>query len=97
LSAKHEFITRLMKTAAVVCLVAVLATASVQAIHIHAGSTRLDSHCSLCMVSHCVLRPQSSFVISIPARVVHLSLASFTSSVLRSGIFYWFVRPPPSA
>lgn len=86
-----------MKTAAVVCLVAVLATAGVQAIHMHAGSSTVDVHCSLCMVSHCVVRPQSTYVVALPGRVVSVALSSFTSPVRQAGIFHWFVRPPPSA
>ena len=86
-----------MKIAAVVCLVAVLATAGVQAMHVHARSTALDAHCSLCMVSHCVLRPQGSFAIPLPVRLaLHYQPTSVSASP-HSGVFHWFVRPPPSA
>lgn len=87
------------KVAAVVCLAAVLAVAGVQALHMHAQSSlngSLDTHCSLCLVSHCVLRPQQAYVVAVPLRVLYRPRAPQTAQALQPRIFDRFVRPPPS-
>lgn len=87
---------------AVVCLVALLAMAAVQAVHMHPGASAaqngsLDAHCSLCMVSHCVLRPQQTYVVALPTRVLLHTRALYASPASRARIFDLFVRPPPAA
>ena len=86
-----------MRIAAVVCLVAVLVITGVQAVHMHAGSAAFDSHCSLCMVSHCVPRPQAGFALALPVRVILHTRAVVVLSHSGTGTFHFFVRPPPSA
>jgi hypothetical protein len=91
----------LRKTAATVCLAALLAMAAIQAVHMHANAAStqnggVESHCSLCMVSHCVLRPQQAYVLSLPARIRLRTPAAYAPQVSQSRIFDWFVRPPPA-
>lgn len=89
------------KAVAVVCLIALLAMAGVQAMHMHADTAAarngsLDSHCSLCMVSHCVVRPQQAYVLALPARVLLHTAALYASQTSQARIFDRFVRPPPA-
>ena len=91
----------LRRIAASVCLAALLAMAAVQAVHMHASAASaknggVESHCSLCMVSHCVLRPQQTYVLSLPARIRLHTPAAYAPQVSKTSIFDWFVRPPPA-
>ncbi|MGH9524177.1 MAG: hypothetical protein ACRD3E_16765 [Terriglobales bacterium] len=97
MTAADHIISRLMRIAAVVCLVAVLVITGVQAVHMHAGSAAFDSHCSLCMVSHCVPRPQAGFAVALPVRVVLHTRAVVSVLHTQSPVFRWFIRPPPAA
>ena len=92
----------LRHVAAFACLAAILTLAGVQAVHMHPDAATapvgsMDSHCSLCMVSHCVLRPQHSFAFTLPARVVLQLAAAYAPQRSHSAIFQMYVRPPPAA
>ena len=83
------------------CLMAVLVLVCVQTVHAHPGlrdvSRGLDSHCSLCLVSHATVRPQHGLVVNRPGQV-HSGVAALRQTrSSQASLLQLYVRPPPAA
>lgn len=84
-----------------VCLVAVLVLAAVQAVHFHldlrAQSGTFNTHCTLCVVTHTASRPQQTYVIGAPVRFQAPRVIAQAPRRSQHVPFRLFVRPPPVA
>lgn len=84
-----------------ICLVAVLALAAVQAVHFHLDlqtqSGTLNTHCTLCVVTHTVSRPQQTYVLGVPVRFRPPRVVAQAPRRSQHVPFRLFVRPPPAA
>ena len=82
------------------CLALIVVLAGVQAVHFHldlqSQPGSLDSHCTLCVVSHTVSRPQSTYVVALPVRFQPSSVVVQAPRQSQTAIFQLFVRPPPA-
>lgn len=89
------------RAAALLCLAAIVSLAGVQALHIHmelqARAGSLDTHCTLCVVSHTVVRPQQTYVVTLPVRVQASRVIAQAPRQSHIAIFQLFIRPPPAA
>lgn len=86
---------------ATLCLIGILALAAVQAVHFHpdlqAQSGSLNTHCTLCVVTHTASRPQQTYVIGVPARFQPPRVVAQAPRRSQHVVYRLFVRPPPTA
>jgi hypothetical protein len=82
---------------ALVCVLLVVVSGTVQAAHSHSDGSANHSDCSLCAVSHVTVQlvqmPTPAPAITVIARIEAIA-PSFTPSVLST--FALFTRPPPA-
>lgn len=84
---------------ALLCLAAVLALSGIQALHVHRQqqSGKAEALCTLCVVSHTLLRPQQDCLFVAPVGLPAPRVMARVSLHSQTSIFRWFVRPPPAA
>ena len=80
---------------ALLCIVLVIATATVELTHTHADGEHAD--CALCVAAHIV--PQIAIapaLIIVFARIAAVALAARALALAKATIFALFTRPPPA-
>jgi hypothetical protein len=80
---------------ALLCIVLVMATATVELTHSHADGDHAD--CALCVVAHVVIQTVTApALIAIFARIATVALAARVLILAKAAILDHFTRPPPA-
>ena len=80
---------------ALLCIVLVMATATVELTHTHADGAHAD--CALCVVAHVVIQTVSApALLVLFARIAAVVLAARVLIMAKATIFAFFTRPPPA-
>jgi hypothetical protein len=80
---------------ALLCIVLVLATATVELTHSHADGEHAG--CALCVVAHAVIQTVTvPALIVLFARIAAVALAARVLILAKATLFAFFTRPPPA-
>jgi hypothetical protein len=83
------------KLLALLCIVLVMATATVELTHHHADGEHAD--CALCVVAHVVIQTVTApALIALFARIAAVAMAARVLIMAKATIFAFFTRPPPA-
>ncbi len=81
---------------ALLCIVLVVATATVELTHSHADGAE-HGDCALCVVAHVVIQTVTApALIVLFARIAAVALAARVLILAKATIFAFFTRPPPA-
>jgi hypothetical protein len=80
---------------ALLCIVLVMATATVELTHSHADGDHAD--CALCVVAHVVIQAATVLaLIVLFARISAVALAARVLVLAKATLFAFYTRPPPA-